>query len=49
MDTICSECCHLMVQEVTDGLWEHYCEEDMRQCGSEEGCWRFERREDNES
>lgn len=44
MDSVCQECRHLMVEEMTNGLWFHYCEECMESCGSEEGCWRFERR-----
>lgn len=48
MDSVCQECLHLIAVEITDGLWEPRCEEEMRSCGSEEGCWRFERREDND-
>lgn len=48
MDSVCSECLHLIGVEITDGLWEPRCEEEMQSCGNPEGCWRFERREDNE-
>ena len=48
MESVCSECSHLIGVEITDGLWEPRCEEEMQSCGNPEGCWRFERREDND-
>jgi len=45
-NSVCRECRHCMGEEIEQGLIAYECDEDMANIGLPEGCWRFERRED---
>ncbi len=42
MNSVCDDCKHSGVEEITDGLVVRCCDEEMESFGSLEGCWRFE-------
>ena len=47
---VCWECRHCVQEEITDGLYGYECEEDMESFynGSQEGCYQFWRKEDED-
>lgn len=45
--TICDDCKWNMSEEITDVLYEHYCNEDSPNYLTEDGCYHFDQREDD--
>ena len=47
-DSICYECRHCVEEEITDGLYGYDCEEEMESFDTEEGCYQFWRKEEED-
>ena len=39
---ICDYCKHKKCEEITDGLYEYYCEEDSPNFTTDDGCYHYE-------
>ena len=44
--TVCANCEHRCWEEITDGLWDDYCEEDSENFETEDGCYHYEERKE---
>ena len=46
-DTICNECKHCFEENIINDIWLPYCEEDSRNFQTADGCYRYEKREED--
>ena len=44
--TVCDDCKWNIWEEITQDLWEHFCEEDSKNFETEDGCYHYEERKE---